>query len=74
MPDPTRALPVLDRLGFTHYQVVDRHTIHIFERLEDSGHIAMELSKCEIPITSISVASKTFENYFLEMIGGVYND
>ena len=34
----------------------------------------MELSKCEIPITSISVASKTFENYFLEMIGGVYND
>ena len=74
MPDPTRALPVLDRLGFTHYQVVDSHTIHIFERVEDSGHLAMELSKCEIPITSISVASKTFENYFLEMIGGVYND
>lgn len=71
MPDPTRALPVLDRLGFTHYQVVDSHTIHIFERLEDSGKIAMELSKGDIPITSISVASKTFENYFLEMTGGI---
>lgn len=73
MPVPNMAVPVLDRLGFTHYCVVNGNTINIFERLEDSGKIAMELAKNNIEITSISVASKAFENYFLEMIGGIYN-
>lgn len=73
MPSPNQTLPVLDRLGFTRYRVVDNDTIHIFERLEDSGKIAMELARNNIEITSISVASKAFENYFLEMIGGGSN-
>lgn len=73
IPNPDRALPVLDKLGFTKYQVIDRSTIHIFERLDDSGKIAMELSRNGIMITSISVASRTFEDYFLEMIGGIYH-
>ncbi len=73
MPTPNKALPVLDRLGFTRYRVVNNDTIHIFERLEDSGKIAMELAQNNIEIISISVASKAFENYFLEMIGGAQN-
>lgn len=73
MPAPNKALPILDRLGFTHYRVVNNDTIHIFERLEDSGKIAMELAQNNIEIKSISVASKAFENYFLEMIGGTQN-
>jgi len=73
MPNPDRALPILDKLGFTKYQVIDSSTIHIFERLDDSGKIAMELSKSGIMIISISVASRAFEDYFLEMIGGIYH-
>ncbi len=73
VPSPDRALPVLDKLGFTKYQVIDRSTIHIFERLDDSGKIAMELSRNGIMITSISVASRAFEDYFFEMIGGIYH-
>ena len=60
----------LNKLGFTKYQVIDSSTIHIFERLGDSGKIAMELSQNGIMIISISVASRAFEDYFLEMIGG----
>lgn len=73
LPAPNKALPILDRLGFTRYRVVNDGTIHIFERLEDSGKIAMELAQNNIEIISISVASKAFENYFLEMIGGAQN-
>lgn len=73
LPAPNKALPILDRLGFTRYRVVNDGTIHIFERLEDSGKIAMELAQNNIEIISISVASKAFENYFLEMIGGTQN-
>ncbi len=71
MPNPDRALPILNKLGFTKYQVIDSSTIHIFERLGDSGKIAMELSQNGIMIISISVASRAFEDYFLEMIGGI---
>ena len=73
LPAPNKALPILDRLGFTRYRVVNDGTIHVFERLEDSGKIAMELAQNNIEIISISVASKAFENYFLEMIGGTQN-
>ena len=73
LPAPNKALPILDRLGFTRYRVVNDGTIHVFERLEDSGKIAMELAQKNIEIISISVASKAFENYFLEMIGGTQN-
>ena len=73
LPAPNKALPILDRLGFTRYRVVNDSTIHVFERLEDSGKIAMELAQNNIEIISISVASKAFENYFLEMIGGTQN-
>ena len=73
LPAPNKALPILDRLGFTRYRVVNDGTIHVFERLEDSGKIAMELAQNNIEIISISVASKSFENYFLEMIGGTQN-
>ena len=32
LADPKQALPVLDRMGFTNYQVIDKNTIHIYER------------------------------------------
>lgn len=73
MPNPDKALPILDKLGFTKYQVIDSNTIHIFESLDDSGKIAMELSQAGIMIISISVANRAFEDYFLEMIGGAYH-
>ena len=53
LPAPNKALPILDRLGFTRYRVVNDGTIHVFERLEDSGKIAMELAQNNIEIISI---------------------
>ena len=41
MEHPDLALPVLDALGFKDYRVADENTIHIFERLNESGKITM---------------------------------
>lgn len=71
MDHPDLALPVLDALGFKDYRVADENTIHIFERLNESGKITMELSRKNIYIHSISVTNESIEDYFLRLIGGV---
>lgn len=71
MEHPDLALPVLDALGFKDYRVADENTIHIFERLNESGKITMELSRKNIYIHSISVTNESIEDYFLRLTGGV---
>lgn len=70
---PKQALPILDRMGFTEYQVIDKHTIHIYERLEESAAVNMELSRAGIPVKGIGITSEELENYFLHLTGGGYN-
>ena len=70
---PELALPVLDRLGFTKYRTVDQNTIQIFERLDESGAINMELAKQNIIVQSITVAGENIENYFLNLTGGAHH-
>lgn len=71
MEHPGLALPVLDALDFHDYRVVDEHTIHIFERLDESGSITMELSRRGVYIHSITVTNESIEDYFLRLTGGV---
>lgn len=73
LDDPKRALPVLDRMGFTNYQVVDKHTIQIYERLDESAQVNMELSKAGILVKGIGITSEELEQYFLNLTGGVQN-
>ncbi len=42
---PKQAIPVLDDMGFSSYQVIDKEHIHIFERLGESASLNMELAK-----------------------------
>ena len=64
------AVPVLDGLGIKNYRVVDRDHIHIFERLDESGQINMELAKAGITVTEIAKTSEELESYFLNLTGG----
>lgn len=70
LEDPRQAVPVLDGMGFTNYQVTDREHIHIFERMQDSARVNMELAKAGIPVKGISVSSEELESYFLNLTGG----
>ena len=67
---PEAAIPVLDRMGFTSYQVTDKHHIHVFERLNESGVLNMALARAGVPVRGIAVTSEELENYFLNLTGG----
>lgn len=67
---PEQALPVLDRMGFTKYQVIDQNTIHIYERLNESAAVNMELAKAGICVREIGITSEELEQYFLNLTGG----
>ncbi len=66
---PKQAIPVLDTMGFTNYQVTDKEHIHIFERLNESATLNMELAKAGIPVKGISITSEELETYFLNLTG-----
>ena len=67
---PEAAIPVLDGMGFTNYQVTDKHHIHVFERLNESDVLNMALARAGIPVRGIAVTSEELENYFLNLTGG----
>ena len=73
LEQPELACAVLDRMKFTNYKVVDKNKIHIFERLDETGNITMELSKENIIIKSIAVESEALEEFFFELTGGAAN-
>ena len=73
MDDPKEAVPVLDNMGIHNYQVVDKNCIQIFERLNDSATINMELAKAGLMVRSISVNSEKLESYYLKLTGGEAN-
>lgn len=73
LENPEAALPVLDSMGFVSYQVVDRHHIHIFERLNESDVLNMALVRARIPVKGLSIISEELENYFLNLTGGADN-
>ena len=70
LDNPKQAIPVLDDMGFSSYQVIYKEHIHIFERLGESARLNMELAKAGIPVKGISITSEELENYFLRLTGG----
>ena len=70
LTDPKLAIPVLDAMGFTNYQVTDKEHILIFERLNESAALNMELAKAGIPVKGLSITSEELETYFLNLTGG----
>ena len=73
LDEPKAALPILDQMGFTNYQVVNQSTIHIYERLNESAAVNMELSKSGVPVKGIGITNEELENYFLNLTGGACN-
>ena len=68
--DLTKAVTVIENMGIKDYKVVDKDIIQIFERLEDSGEIVLELAKNDIKTLSIAVKNEALEDYYLALTGG----
>lgn len=73
LEEPNSALPIIDKMGFTNYQVVDKEHIYIFERLDESAALNQELAKAGILVKGLSVTSEKLENYYLNLTGGSNN-
>ena len=73
LDDPKKAIPVVDQRGVTNYQVMDQHKIYIYERLNESASVNMELAKAGILVRGIGITSEELENYFLNLTGGAQN-
>lgn len=70
LDNPESALPVLDNMGFVNYQVADKNHIYVFERLDESAALNMELAKHGVLVKGISITSEELESYFLNLTGG----
>ena len=53
--------------------MVDADTIHIFERLNDSGEITMALARNQVKTMGITVKNEALEDYYLNLTGGAVN-
>lgn len=73
LDEPKQAVPVLDVLGFKDYQIADKEHIQIFERLDESARVNMELAKAGVPVKGITINSEELETYFLNLTGGEGN-
>lgn len=70
LSEPERAVPVLDAMGFEQYQIVDKEKILVFERLEESANLNLELAKAGVLVKEIRITSEELEQYFLNLTGG----
>lgn len=68
--DTAKACTVLEEMGIKEYQVVDKDTIQIFERLDDSGEITVFLAKNNVKTLSIQIKNEALEDYYLNLTGG----
>lgn len=64
---------VIERFGIQNYRVISQDTIHIFEQLERSAEINMELARAGCMVDSMQITQEKLENYFLELTGGKEN-
>ncbi|MBR5938696.1 MAG: ATP-binding cassette domain-containing protein [Clostridiales bacterium] len=68
--DATAAVTIIEKMGFKDYKVLDNSLIQIFERLDESGEIVLELAKNNIKTLGISVKNEALEDYYLSITGG----
>lgn len=71
--DAKQACTVIESMGIAKYKVVDAETIQIYERLQDSGEIALRLAEKKIAIKGIVVKNEALEDYYLNLTGGATN-
>ena len=67
--DVPAIVPIIDANGFNDYQVIDDQTIYVFDRINETAVLNMEIAKAGIYVDSIGVESSDLEEYFLKVTG-----
>ena len=67
--DVSGIVPIIDAKGFSDYQVIDDRTIYVFDKINETAVLNMEIAKAGILVDSIGVESSDLEEYFLKVTG-----
>lgn len=59
-----------EKFKITNLKVIDNTNIHVYEKLEKSGDINVELSKAGIKVDSLSINQGSLEEYYINLTGG----
>jgi bacitracin transport system ATP-binding protein len=71
--DDKRAAFLLENsLRINDYKIIDKGTIRIYEKLNESALFNRVLSENGLEISGISVMNDTLEDYFLQLTGGTF--
>ena len=61
---------VLDDMGYEKYKVMDKETICVFERIDESKELIVALVNKGVYPSSVAVKLEALEDYYLGMTGG----
>lgn len=67
LDQPEQAMPILDRLGITRYEMNDVNHLYLYERLEDSAQINAQLVEAGVFPRELRIYQEELERYFLNM-------
>ena len=67
LAQPEQAMPILDRLGITRYEMIDVNHLYLYERLEDSAQINAQLVEAGGFPRELRIYQEELERYFLNM-------
>lgn len=71
--DDKKASFLLEKsLGITDYKIIEKGTIRIYERLNESALFNRVLLENGLEISGMSVMNDTLEDYFLQLTGGAF--
>ncbi len=65
-----KACVTLEEMDIHHYQVMDPHTIHVFERYDEICEINRRLVLADIPVKGIILDNTSVEEYYFSLTGG----
>lgn len=65
-----KACTVLEKMGIHNYRVAGEGQIQIFERLDASGEIVLQLTEHGVTLHSITQKNEALEDYYFQLIEG----
>lgn len=66
-PTPDEAIVVLDKLGWSSYEVVDGETVRVFGHIAERGLLNRELVRSGVEVLGLQVAGQSLEDIFLRL-------
>ncbi len=60
----------LEEMNIRSYQVMDPHTIHVFERYDEICEINRRLVLADVPVAGIALDNTSVEEYYFALTGG----